>query len=241
MGGVRIEGKKIYTLAYADDVVILADREEELEAMIRRLERYMEGKDLELNVEKTKIVGFRKAGGRMRERVWKWKGKRIEVVNEFKYLGYVVSRNGKQEAHIRDRVKKAGGIMKQVWGIGKRRFGRIWQKRIWMFDTLVWTVMGYGAEIWGWEEREREERTQERFLKWVMGADWRTPGYMIREEVKRDKLRIRAGKRAWEFEKKLDQGKGGVLARACRREMRGRMERGRVCQSGKRRGRIFLS
>jgi len=50
-----------------------------------------------------------------------------------------------------------------------------------MFDTLVWTVIGYGAEIWGWEESERVERTQERFLRWVMGADWRTPGYMIRE------------------------------------------------------------
>jgi len=50
-----------------------------------------------------------------------------------------------------------------VWGIGKRRFGRNWQRRIWMFDTLVWTVMGYGAEIWGWEEREKMERTQESF------------------------------------------------------------------------------
>jgi len=112
--GVRIEGKRIYTLAYADDVVILAEKEEELEAMIRRLERYLEGKGLELNAEKSKIVRFRRAGGRMRERVWKWKGKRIEVVKEFKYLGYVVSRNGRQEAHIRDRVKKAGGVMKQV-------------------------------------------------------------------------------------------------------------------------------
>jgi len=47
----------------------LAEREEELEAMIRRLERYMKGKGPELNVEKTKIVRFRRAGGRMRERV----------------------------------------------------------------------------------------------------------------------------------------------------------------------------
>jgi len=39
--------------------------------------------------------------------------------------------------------------------------------------------------------------------------------------MKRGKLRIRAGRRAWEFERKLDQGKGGVLARACRREMKG--------------------
>lgn len=63
-------------------------------------------------------------------------------------------------------MKRAAGIMGQVWGIGKRRYGMDWGRRIWLFDRLVWTVMGYDAEIWGWKERqEMEERMQERFLK----------------------------------------------------------------------------
>lgn len=33
---------------------------------------------------------------------------------------------------------------------------------IWLFDTLVWTVMGYGTEIWGWKERKA---VYERYLK----------------------------------------------------------------------------
>lgn len=45
-------------------------------------------------------------------------------MKEIKYLGYVLQRNGGQEAQIRDRRKKAAAIMGQVWGIGKRRFGR---------------------------------------------------------------------------------------------------------------------
>lgn len=36
---------------------------------------------------------------------------------------------------------------------------------IWLFDTLVWTVMGYGTEIWGWKERKAVERVYERYLK----------------------------------------------------------------------------
>lgn len=36
--------------------------------------------------------------------------------------------------------------MRQVWGIEKRRFKDDWNKRIWLFDTLVWTVVGYGVE-----------------------------------------------------------------------------------------------
>jgi len=43
----------------------------------------------------------------------------------------------------------------------------------------------------------------------------RTPGYMIREELQRDKLRVRAGRRAWGFAKRLVEGKGSELTRRC--------------------------
>lgn len=76
-----------------------------------------------------------------------------------------------------------------------------------MFDTLIWMILGYGAEIWGWKEREKVEKIEERYLRWVLGVDWRTPAYMIREEVQRDKLRVRTGKRAWNFEKRLEEGR----------------------------------
>jgi len=55
--------------------------------------------------------------------------------------------------------------------------------------------MSYGVEIWGWKEREGMERLEERYLKWIFGLDSKTPGYIVREEVKRNKLRERAGKR----------------------------------------------
>lgn len=45
----------------------------------------------------------------------------IEEIKEFKYLGYVFQRNGRQEAQVRDRIKKRVVIMGQVWSIGKRR------------------------------------------------------------------------------------------------------------------------
>lgn len=38
-----------------------------------------------------------------------------------------------------------------------------WERRIWLFDTLVWTVMG--TEIWGWKERKVVKRVHERYLK----------------------------------------------------------------------------
>ena len=65
-----------------------------------------------------------RGGGRERKVDWRWQGKRMEEAKEFKYLGYMFKKNGGQEAHIRDRIKKAGLVMRQVWGIGKGSLGR---------------------------------------------------------------------------------------------------------------------
>ena len=222
--GVKIREKRVCSLAYADDVVVLAEREDEMESMMRRLERYFEEKKLQVNAGKTKMMRFRKGDGRYKEGEWRWRGERIEEVKEFKSLGYVFNRNREQEAHIRDRVRKAGIVMEGVWGIGKRKFGNDWSRKMWPFDTFVWTVMGYGVGTWGWQERKEAEGMQERYIRWTLGVDWRTPGYMVREEAKRDTLRIRAKRRAWRYEGKLRKGEGSEIARECLAEMGQREE-----------------
>jgi len=58
----------------------------------------------------------------------------IEEVREFKYLGYVLQRNGGQEAQVRDRIKRAAAGMGKIWGLGKRMFGGDWGRRLWLFD-----------------------------------------------------------------------------------------------------------
>lgn len=67
IGDMRIGLESIWTLAYADDVVLLVRGEEALEEMIKKLEKYLEKKRLKLNVEKSKILRFRR---RTREKDW---------------------------------------------------------------------------------------------------------------------------------------------------------------------------
>lgn len=45
-------------------------------------------------------------------------------MKEFKYLSYMLQKYGKQEVHVRDRVKRVAALMGQVWRIKKRRFGK---------------------------------------------------------------------------------------------------------------------
>jgi len=59
------------------------------------------------------------------------------------YLGYRFKRSDGQEAQVEERVKKAMGVMGQVWGIGKRRFGGDWE-RMKIFEWLVGSVVAFG-------------------------------------------------------------------------------------------------
>jgi len=64
------------------------------------------------------------------------------------------------------------------------------------------------------------------------------PSYMVREELQRDKLRGRAGKRAWGFEERLAEGRGSELAKKCWEEIRAK--KGGVYQGGRRKDKSFL-
>jgi hypothetical protein len=80
--------EKVWSLAFADDMVIVAKSEREMKEMMRNLEKYVRKKKLEVNVEKTKIMVFSKRKRKNEESEWKWEESKIERVSEFKYLGY---------------------------------------------------------------------------------------------------------------------------------------------------------
>lgn len=61
-GGVRLGERKVYTLAYADDIAVLAEDEEGMKRVMSKLERYLDEIGMEVNTGKTKIMRCRKGG-----------------------------------------------------------------------------------------------------------------------------------------------------------------------------------
>lgn len=120
MGRSEIGGGKNLYVSVCGWCGLVAKKEKGMRSMIERLGRYLDGKGLELNTEKSK-VRFRKERGREKVK-WRWKKKVIEEVKRYTYLGYTMQRNRGQEVHIRERVKKGAAVMGQVWGIRKRKF-----------------------------------------------------------------------------------------------------------------------
>ena len=216
-GGIVVGREKCWTITYADDIVLLAENEQEMKGMLKRFKRYLERKNLMLSTEKSKILVFEKGGGRRRKGTWEWGEEKIEEVKEIKYLGYTMQKNGGAERHIEERMRKATIAMKQTWGIGERLFKEDYERRMRMFDSLVGSIALYGAEVWGWRTEEKIDRIKRKYAKWVLGLDSKTPNYILVEETKMREMRTEALRRATRYEEKSRRSEK-KLVKECIRE-----------------------
>lgn len=133
-GGIEFGGRKEYS--YADDVMLLAEEEDEMKSIIKRLEGYLEKKRFKLNLKKTKVMRKGKEG--------------IEVEGKSNRRGDRTSISGIHAAeerwgHILGRgVRRTAAIMR-MWGIGKRRYRKDWRKRV---DKVIRQVGVDSCGLW---------------------------------------------------------------------------------------------
>jgi hypothetical protein len=70
--------RRYITLAFANDLVIVAKSEREMNEMMKNLGKYLRKKKLEVNVEKAKMMVFNKRKRKNEENEWNWKGRKKE-------------------------------------------------------------------------------------------------------------------------------------------------------------------
>lgn len=214
IGGVALGTDRIWSLAYADDIILLAKNKEAMEDMMQTLKRFLKERDMILSAEKTKIMVFNKAGNKTKES-WKWEKDKIEEVNEFKYLGFTFNRKGNYVNHIKEISKKGRIAAGRIWSLGERICKDDFKRRWTLFKYLVQSIMEYGVEIWGWRDSKEIEKVMLDYVRWVFRIDFCTPRYLIYRELGLEKGNIRWGIRAWKYEEKIKDKREENLVRKC--------------------------
>ena len=92
--GITIEQLSIYLLSFADDAVIFSETPKGLQKSLDNFEIYCKKWNLTVNVQKTKVVVFRKSRNLAQNEVWSYNGQQLETVASFNYLGIVLSSGG---------------------------------------------------------------------------------------------------------------------------------------------------
>ena len=117
--------------------------------------------------------------------------------------------------NIRELDRKGRANVGVVWSLGERKFERSWKRRIRLFDAIVRSRMMYGTEIWGWKRRDRLKRMQERYIRWCLGVDYNTPGYLIIKEIGKRTIQDSASRRAMRFQVKNARCREGTIKKEC--------------------------
>ena len=78
---IKIAGRNINNLRYADDTTLMAEREEELKSLLRKMKEKSEKAGLKFNIQKTKIMASNSITS------WQIDGKKVKRVTDFIFLG----------------------------------------------------------------------------------------------------------------------------------------------------------
>ena len=84
--GIKIAGRNINNLRYADDTTLMAESEEELKSLLMKVK--VESEKVKLNIQKTKIM----ASGPTTS--WEMDGETVETVSDFIFLGSKITSDG---------------------------------------------------------------------------------------------------------------------------------------------------
>ena len=189
----------IYTLLYADDIVLVSDTVPGLQNQLNYLDKGTVTIGLQINYEKTKIMVFRNGGYLAKHEKWYLGSKKLETVSEYKYLGVLFTTRLSVNSMQSDLVERAKGAMIQVskclWKLNCTSPDVFFK----IFEAQVQSVLLYGAELWGIYQCYVVETIHLQAIKRFLNLPKQVPNVMVYGDSGRYPLYITATARAIKY------------------------------------------
>ena len=139
--GIKIAGRNINNLRYADDTTLMAESEEELKSLLMKVKEESEKAGLKLNIQKTKIM----ASGPITS--WEIDGETVETVSHFIFLGSQITADGDCSHEIKRHLLLGRKVMINLDSIFKSRDITL-STKVRLAKAMVFPVVVYGCECW---------------------------------------------------------------------------------------------
>ena len=144
-GGIKIAGRNISNLRYADDTTLLAESEEKLKSLLMKVKEESEKVGLKLNIQKTKIM----ASGPITS--WEIDG---ETVTDFILGGSKITAGGDCSHEIKRRLLLGRKVMTNLDSLLKSRDINL-STKVHLVKAMVFLVVMYGCESWTIKKAEQ--------------------------------------------------------------------------------------
>ena len=145
--GIKIAGRNINHLRYADDITLMAESEEELKSLLMKVKEESEKLSLKLNIQKTKIM----ASGPITS--WQIDGETVQTVSDFIFLGSKITADGDCGHEIKRCLLLGRKVMTNLDSILKSRDITL-PTKVHLVKAMVFPMVMYGCESWTMEKAE---------------------------------------------------------------------------------------
>ena len=139
--GVKIDGRNINNLRYADDTTLMAESEEKLESLLMKVKEESEKVGLKLNIQATKIMESGPITSRQID------GETVETVADFILLGSKITADGDCNHEIKRCLLHGRKVMTNLDSILKSRDITL-PTKVHLVKAMVFPVVMYGCESW---------------------------------------------------------------------------------------------
>ena len=139
--GIKIAGRNINNLRYADNTTFMAESEEELKSLLMKVKEESEKVGLKLNIQKTKIM----VSGPITS--WEIDGDTVETVSDFIFLGSKITADGDCSHEIKRYLLLERKPMTNLDSIFKSRDVTL-STKVRLVKAMVFPVVMYGCESW---------------------------------------------------------------------------------------------
>ena len=139
--GIKISGRNINNLRYADDTTLRAESEEELKSLLMKVKEESEKVGLKLNIQKSKIMASSPITS------WEIDGETVETVADFILGGSKITADGDCSHEIKRHLLLGRKVMSNPNSILKSRDITL-STKVHLVKAMVFPVVMYGCESW---------------------------------------------------------------------------------------------
>ena len=147
--GIKISGRNINNIRYADDTTLMAKSEEELKSLLMKVKEESEKVGLKFNFQKTKIMASNPITS------WQMDGETVETMPDFIFLGSKVTVDGDWSHEIKRHLLLGRKVMTNLDSILKSR-DITWSTKVCLVKITVFPVVMYGCESWTVKKAEHQ-------------------------------------------------------------------------------------
>ena len=139
--GIKIAGRNINNLRYADDTNFMAESEEKMKSLLMKVKEESEKVGLKLNIQKTKIM----ASGPITS--WQIDGETVETVTDFIFLGSKITEDGDCSHDIKRRLLLGRKAMTNLYSMLKN-IDITLPTKVHLVNAMVFPLVMCECESW---------------------------------------------------------------------------------------------